>query len=139
MRLSPALIAGGNRREAAFEMPAAGSRGRAGMFVLAAAAGLALASGVLTGTPDAHAATAVPVRAAATVHAYPMFEPCPCTDRACREVCFQGAVSAAPAAMIHRQTHLAARQVEVAATAVAVNCPPPSTSPPASSDGSPGC
>jgi hypothetical protein len=121
-------------------MPAAGSRGRAVKFVLAAAAGLALASGVMTGTPAAaHAATAVSARAAATVHAYPVFEPCPCTDRLCREVCFQGVASGGPAAMIHRQTHPATPQVEVAATAIAVNCPPPSTSALASSDGNPGC
>ena len=47
--------------------PAAGPCGRAGMFVLAAAAGLALASGAVTGTPAAHAAAAA--RQATTISA----------------------------------------------------------------------
>ena len=56
MRPGPARITSGYRRDRAPAMPAAGSRGRARMFVLAAAAGLALASGAATGTPAAHAA-----------------------------------------------------------------------------------
>ena len=139
MRLGPARIAGGNRRDGAFEVPTAGSRGRAGMFVLAAAAGLALASGVLTGTPAAHAATAVPARAEAAAHAYPMFEPCPCVDPVCRPVCYQSVVSGGPAPMIHRHTHLAAAQAVGTIGAIAINCPPSSTPAPASKDGDPGC
>jgi hypothetical protein len=110
MRPGPARIAGGNRRDGAFEVPAAGSRGRAGMFVLAAAAGLALATGVMAGTPAARAATAASARAQAAVHALPMFEPCPCADPACRPVCHQSIASGGPASMIHRHIPLAAAQ-----------------------------
>jgi hypothetical protein len=87
MRPGPARIADGSGRDDAFEVPAAGSRWRAGMLALAAAAGLALASGVMTGTSDAHAGA----RAAGAIRA------------------------------------------------IAVNCPPPSTSGPGSQDGNPGC
>ena len=48
----------GNRQGGAFAVPTTGWRRRAGMFVLTAAAGLALASGAVTGTPAAHAAAA---------------------------------------------------------------------------------
>ena len=44
----------------------------------------------------------------AAAHNRPMFEPCPCTDRLCREVCFQNATSGSPASMIHQRTHLTA-------------------------------
>jgi hypothetical protein len=58
------VVAGavGNRPGGASAMPAAGWRWRAGMFVLTAAAGLALASGAVTGAAQAVAvvtATAV--------------------------------------------------------------------------------
>jgi hypothetical protein len=131
--------ADGSHRDGAFAVPAAGSRGRAGMFVLAAAAGLALASGAVTGMPAAHAAAAVSVRAAAAMHAYPRFEPCPCDNPICRPVCFQGMAAGGPASMIHRQTHLTAAQAVVAVTATSVNCPPPSLPAIASSDGQPSC
>src|SRR5690242_9983433 len=108
MRPGPARIADGSRRDGAFEVPAAGLRWRAGMFVLAAAAGLALASGVMTGTSDAHAATAVSARAEAAVHAQPMFDHCPCDNPVCRSMCHQGVISGGPASVIHRHTHLAA-------------------------------
>src|SRR5690348_9528080 len=74
----------GNRWDGAFAVPAAGTRGRVGMFVLAAAAGLALASGVVTGTPAAHATVATSARAAGAAHALPRFEPCPCDNPICR-------------------------------------------------------
>ena len=111
--------AGGNRRGGAFAVPAARSRERAVKFVLAAAAGLALASGVMTGMPAAHAAAAVPARAAAAVHAYPRFDPCPCVLPICRPGCLQSAASGSPASMIYRQPHLAAAAA-VSARAVAV-------------------
>lgn len=100
------------------------------MFVLAAAAGLALASGALTGTSAAHAAA---------VHARPMFDPCPCRLPACRPGCVQGVVSGGPASMIHRHIHLAAARAAITLAARAVNCPPPSAPATASSDGQPGC
>jgi hypothetical protein len=137
MRPGSARVAGDTRRDAAFVVPAAGSPGRAGMFVLAAVAGLALASGVLTGTPAAHAA--VSARAAAVVHAHPMFEPCPCAEPLCRPVCNQSVVSGGPAATIHRPAHLVTSQAVAATTAIGVNCPPPSAPAPASQDGNPGC
>jgi hypothetical protein len=99
------IVAGGNRRDRA---PAAGSPGRAGRFVLAAAAGLALAFGALTGTTATHAAAAVSTRAAVAVQTLPGFEPCPCTDLVCRPVCVQGTASGGPAAMVHPQRHSAA-------------------------------
>ena len=154
---SARIVAGadGNHRDGAFAVPAAGSRGRAGMFVLAAATGLALASGAVTGMPAAHAAAAVSVRAAAAVsvraaaavsvraaaavHAYPRFEPCPCDNPICRPVCIQGMAAGGPASMIHRQTHLTAAQAVVTVTATSVNCPPPSLPAIASSDGQPSC
>jgi len=112
-------------------VPAAGWRGQAGMFVLTAAAGLALASGAMIGTPAAHAVAAV--------HAHSRFDPCPCDNPVCRPLCFQSMSSGGPANMIYRQTPPAAAQAAVRITATAVNCPPPSTSITASSDGNPGC
>jgi len=82
-----AARADGNRRDGALAVPAAGSRERAGMFVLAAAAGLALAFGAVTGMPAAHATAAVSARAAVAVHAHPRFEPCPCDNPVCRPLC----------------------------------------------------
>src|SRR5690242_15897078 len=108
MRPGPARIAGGCRRDGAFEVPAPGSRGRAGMFVLAAAAGLALATGVMTGTPAARAAATASARAEAAVHAHSTFDFCPCAYPQCREACFKGMASGGPASMIHRHIHLAA-------------------------------
>ena len=94
MRPGPARTVGGNRRDGAFAVPAAGSRGRPGMFVVAAAAGLALASGAVAGTPAAHAAAAVPTRAAIVVHAHPMIDHCPCDKPICRPGCVQTMASA---------------------------------------------
>jgi hypothetical protein len=131
--------AGGNRRRGAFAVPAAGSRGRAVKFVLAAAAGLALASGVMTGTPAAHAAAAAPARAAAAVHGFPRLQPCPCDKPICRPGCFQSMADGGPASMIHRQTHLAAAQAVGTITATAVNCPPPAAPAATSQDGNPSC
>ena len=51
--------AGGNHQDGAPAVPAAGSCGRAGMFVLTAAAGLALAFGAVTGTAAAPTTAAV--------------------------------------------------------------------------------
>ena len=119
-------------------MPPTGSRGRAGMFVLTAAAGLALAFGAVTATPAARPATAVPAPAAAAVQAIPEFVPCPCDKPICRPGCSQSMTSGGPA-MIHRQIRLTAAQAVVTTAAAAVNCPPPSTSEVASSDGQPGC
>ncbi len=53
---------------------------------------------------QAHLARAPAVAAQSSL----MFEPCPCTDRACREVCFQNATSGGPVAVIHQRTHLTA-------------------------------
>ena len=121
-------------------MPGAGSPGQAKRFVLAAAAGVALAVGAVTGTSAAHAAAVVSARPAAAVHAHhPRLEPCPCADPLCREVCSQSMASGSPASLIHRQAHLPAAQAMVRVVAISVNCPPPSTAAPASSDGHPGC
>jgi hypothetical protein len=116
--------AGGNRRDGTFAVPAARSRGRVVKFVLAAAAGLALASGVMTGTPAAHAAATVPARTAATVHGYPVFQPCPCDKPICRPGCSQNVAVGGPAAMIHRQPHLAAAAAVSAGPAAAVHAQP---------------
>jgi len=99
MRPRPAHSAagvGGVHQDGAPAVPATGSRGRAGMFVLTAAAGLALAFGAAIGTPAAPAAAAVAARTAVAVHAYTMFEPCPCDNPICREVCFQSMTSGGP-------------------------------------------
>ena len=109
------IVAGaGDRRRGGAS--AAGSPGRAGKFVLAAAAGLALAFGAVTGTTATHAAAAVSARAAVAVHALPMFEPCPCADPPCRPVCFQSAAPGGPATA-HPQPHLAAAVVPARAGA----------------------
>jgi hypothetical protein len=94
-----AADAGGVHQDGAPAVPATGSRGRAGMFVLTAAAGLALAFGAAIGTPAAPATAAVAARTTVAAHAYTMFEPCPCADPLCREMCFQSMASGAPAAM----------------------------------------
>jgi hypothetical protein len=52
-----AVGADGNHQDGAPAVPAAGSRGRAAMFVLTAAAALALAVGAVTGTPPNTAAS----------------------------------------------------------------------------------
>jgi len=138
---APARItdgADGNHQDGAPAMPAAGPRGRAGMFVLSAAAGLALAFSAVTATTAAHATAAVSAPAVAAVQAIAEFEPCPCDKPICRPACSQSMTSGGPAATIHRQTHPAAAQATVTLTAIAVNCPPPSTSA-TSSDGQPGC
>jgi len=78
------------------------------MFVLTAAAGLALAFGAVTGMPAAPATAAVTTQTAATADAQPEFEPCPCINPLCRPGCSQSMAPGGPAAMIHRQTHPAA-------------------------------
>lgn len=60
-------------------------RGRAGKFMLTTAAGLALASGVMTGTSAATAMASS--QTTQSVHANPRYEPCPCADPLCRPVC----------------------------------------------------
>jgi len=104
--------ASGDRRGGTFAVPAAGSHGRAGKFVLTAAAGLALAFGAVTGTPAALAIAAVATRAAVAVHAYLRFEPCPCINPICRPGCYQSMASGGPAAV------MAAPQLSGAATAL---------------------
>ena len=182
MRPGPVRIAfGGSRQEGTVAIPGASRRGRMRMFVLAAAAGLAVLAGAMTGTTAAHAAASVPAaHAAAGAQSQPMIEPCPCDKPICRPGCFQSMASGAPAAtarqrthlaaarsqlmvepcpcdnpicrpvcfqsmaiggpaaMIHPQTHLTAAQAVATTAAIAVNCPPPSTSI-ASQDGQPGC
>jgi hypothetical protein len=110
---------------------AAGWRGWAGMFILAAAAGLALASGAATGPPAA--------RAAVAVQSHPAFEPCPCDHPVCRPLCLGSVAPGGPAPMIRQHTLLTAARAVDPVTAVAVNCPPPSAPAPASQDGQPGC
>jgi hypothetical protein len=129
--------AGGSRRGGAFAVRAAGSRGRTLKFVLAAAAGVALASGVMTGTSAAHAAVSAP--AAAAVRAYPVFEPCPCINPVCRPGCSQSMDGGGPASGIHRQTHLAPAAALDAIAATAVICPPPVAPAATSSSGNPSC
>jgi hypothetical protein len=130
---------GGDLGDGAFAVPGAGSPGQAKRFVLAAAGGVALAVGAVTGTPAAHATAVVSARPAAAVHAHPRLEPCPCADPLCREVCSQSTAAGIPASLIHRHAHLAAAQAMVRVVAISVNCPPPSTAAAASSDGQPGC
>src|SRR5690242_21924843 len=83
------VASGGDLPDGAFAVPGAGSPGEAKRFLLAAAAGVALAVGAVTGTPTAHAAAVVSARPAAAGHAHPRLEPCPCADPLCREVCSQ--------------------------------------------------
>jgi len=56
------IVAGGNRREGTAAIPGAGRRGRAGISVLAAAAGLAVLAGTVTGTTAARAAAPASAR-----------------------------------------------------------------------------
>jgi len=84
-----AADADGNRRDGAFAVPATRSRGRWGMFILTAAAGLALGSAAVTGTPGGHAAAAVSARPVVAVQAHPGVEPCLCDNPVCRPVCHQ--------------------------------------------------
>jgi hypothetical protein len=81
------IVTGGDRRERAAAIPGAARRGRAGMSVLAAAAGLAVLAGTITGTTAARAAASVSARAAATAQPGPRFEPCPCDMPICRPGC----------------------------------------------------
>ena len=81
------IITGGDRREGTAALPGAARRGRAGMSVLAAAAGLAVLAGTMTGTTAARAAAPASARAAATAQSGPRFEPCPCDNPICRPVC----------------------------------------------------
>src|SRR5690242_15197074 len=64
------VASGGDLPDGAFAVPGAGSPGQAKRFVLAAAAGVALAVGAVTGTSAAHAAAVVSARPAAAVHAH---------------------------------------------------------------------
>lgn len=59
------------------------------MLVLAAAAGLAVLPGTMTGTPAARAAAAVTVQAATAAHSQPEFGPCPCASPLCKAGCSQ--------------------------------------------------
>src|SRR5215469_10340060 len=115
MRPGPVRIAvGGSRQEGTVAIPGAGRRARVRMFVLAAAAGLAVLAGAMTGTTAAHAAASAPAAHAATAaQSHPMFEPCPCADPACRPVCFQSMAFAAPASTTHQQAHLTAAQSQL--------------------------
>jgi hypothetical protein len=116
--MRPVRIVAGNSREEPFAIPAAGRRGRARMFALAAAAGLAVLAGTMTGATAAHAAASSPAHAAASVSAdaataaqsRPRFDPCPCDNPVCRPACFQTTAAGSPAATTHRQTHLTAAQ-----------------------------
>jgi hypothetical protein len=100
--------ANGNHQDGAPAVPAAGSRRRAGMFALTAAAVLALAFAAATGTPAAPATAAITARTAATMDAQPEFDPCPCDNPVCRPLCFQSMTSGGPASMIYPHTHPAA-------------------------------
>ena len=112
-------------------LAAAGLRGRAGMFILAAAAGLALASGAAAGPPAALAAV--------TMQSHAVVEPCPCINPLCRPGCLGSVSPGGPASTIRPHMLLAAARAVDPITAIAVNCPPPSSSGPASQDGQPGC
>ena len=128
-----ALITGGNRRNG---VPVASSRGRAGMFVLVAAAGLALASGAVTGTSAARAAVAAP--STAVVRAHIEFDPCPCDNPVCRPLCHQSIAAGGLASMVHRQTHQVSRRATTISASAAIICPPPSGDV-MSKTGDPGC
>jgi hypothetical protein len=75
---------GSNRHHA---VPLTRWRAWAGMLALAAAAGLTVLPGTMTGTPTARAAAAVPAQAAAATYSQPAFEPCPCTSPLCKAGC----------------------------------------------------
>lgn len=81
------IVTGGGRREGTAAIPGADRRGRAGMSVLAAAAGLAVLAGTITGTTAARAAAPASAHTAATAQPGPRFEPCPCDNPICRPVC----------------------------------------------------
>lgn len=140
MRPGPVrIVAGGSRRDGTVAVPGAGRRGRVRVFVLAAAAGLAVVAGAMTGTTAAHAAASVPAaHTAAAAQSHTMFEPCPCDRPICRPGCLQSMASGGAASMVLPRTHLAAAQALARMTASAVSCPPPSE-PVASQDGQPSC
>lgn len=81
------IVTDGDRRERAAAIPGAARRGRAGMSVLAAAAGLAVLTGTITGMTAARAAASVTTRATATAQPGPRFDPCPCDNPICRPAC----------------------------------------------------
>jgi hypothetical protein len=88
MQMGPVrIVTGGGRREGTAAIPRAARRGRAGMSVLAAAAGLAILTGTITGTTAARAAAPASAHATATAQPGPRFEPCPCDNPICRPVC----------------------------------------------------
>jgi hypothetical protein len=90
MRPGPVrIIGGGNRREGTPAVPRAGRRGLAARFALAAAAGLAVLAGTMTGTTPAHAAASVSAEATPAAHSRPMFDPCLCDNPVCRPLCHQ--------------------------------------------------
>jgi len=107
-------INGVKRRKRTPALPGVGQRGLAAMFALAAAAGLVVLAGTMTGTTAAPAAASVPAHAVTVAHVRPMIEPCPCDKPICRPGCSQNAASSGPAAVIHRQANLA-REPAVAA------------------------
>ena len=76
------IVTGGDRREGTAATP-----GRVGMSVLAAAAGLAVLTGTITGTTAARAAAPASARTAATAQPGPRFDPCPCDNPICRPAC----------------------------------------------------
>jgi hypothetical protein len=98
---------GVNRRKGNPALPGAGQRGLAAMFALAAAAGLVVLGGTMTGTTAAPAAASVSSHAVTAAHSRPMFEPCPCDKPICRPGCVQNTASGGPAAVIHRQVRTA--------------------------------
>jgi hypothetical protein len=105
------ILPGGSHREGVLAIPGAGRRERVRMFILAAAAGLAVVAGAMAGATAAHAAASVPAaHAAAVAQSHLMVDPCPCDNPVCRPLCFQSMTSGAPAATIHRRTHLTAAQ-----------------------------
>lgn len=81
------IVTGGVRRERTAAVSGAARRGRAGMSVLAAAAGLAVLAGTITGTTAARAAAPTSAHATATAQPGPRFEPCPCDHPVCRPLC----------------------------------------------------
>ena len=85
--MGPVRIVTGGRREGTAAIPGAARRGRAAMSVLAAAAGLAVLAGPITGTTAARAAASVSARATATAQPGPRFDPCPCDNPICRPAC----------------------------------------------------
>ena len=86
---SVCIAAGGSLRKGTAAMPGAGRHGRAKMSVLAAAAGLAVLAGTITGTTAARAAAPVSAHAVAAAQPGPRLEPCPCDHPVCRPLCLQ--------------------------------------------------